>query len=120
MLRGLSNYSTPSLASPAGCSPGMTWPTQVPEHIKQYYAQRLTTWLDQHRDQDYMHEHEIRHTERLINYLDQVKTPHSEAFEMPKLLNDFKQFYTQYDQRRGKNFAETFPSFKSWYESIQV
>jgi organic radical activating enzyme len=92
----------------------------LPESIKQDYAQRLTAWLDQHRGQDYMHEHEIRHTERLINYLDQVKTPHSEAFDKPKLLNDFRQFYTQYDQRRNKNFAETFPSLKSWYESIQV
>ena len=92
----------------------------LPESIKQDYAQRLTAWLDQHRDQDYMHEHEINHTERLINYLDVVKTPHSEAFDMPKLLNDFRQFYTQYDQRRNKNFAETFPLLKSWYESIQI
>ena len=34
----------------------------LPESIKQDYAQRLTAWLDQHRDQDYMHEHEINHT----------------------------------------------------------
>jgi hypothetical protein len=39
---------------------------------------------------------------------------------MPKLLNDFKQFYTQYDQRRGKNFALTFPTLNSWYDSIQI
>jgi hypothetical protein len=52
---------------------------------------RLIMWLAQHQDQDYMHEHEINHTQRLIDYLDVVKTPHSEAFDMPKLLNDFKQ-----------------------------
>jgi hypothetical protein len=49
-----------------------------------------------------------------------VKTPHSEAFEMPKLLNDFKQFYTQYDQRRGKDFGQAFPNLKTWYDSIQI
>jgi hypothetical protein len=74
-------------------------------------------WLDKHRDQDYMHEHEVNHTQRLIAYLDQVKTPHSESFEMPKLLNDFRQFYTQYDQRRSKDFAATFPRLKDWYET---
>ena len=65
-----------------------------------------------------MHEHELNHVQRLIDYLDVVKTPHSEAFEMPKLHNDFKQFFTQYDQRRGKNFENTFPMLKEWYDSI--
>ncbi len=92
----------------------------LPEHLKIYYRNRLLDWLLKHRDQNYMHEHEINHTNRLINYLDQVKTPHSEAFDMPKLHNDFKQFYTQYDQRRGKNFASTFPILNQWYDSIQI
>jgi hypothetical protein len=54
----------------------------------------------------------------VIDYLDVVKTPHSEAFDMPKLLNDFKQFYTQYDQRRGKDFAATFPALQEWYNDL--
>jgi hypothetical protein len=65
-----------------------------------------------------MHEHELNHTQRLIDYLDVVKTPHSEAFEMPKLHNDFKQFYTQYDQRRSKDFVDTFPKIKDWYNTL--
>ena len=67
-----------------------------------------------------MHEHEINQLQRLIDYLDVVKTPHSESFEMPKLHNDFKQFYTQYDQRRNKNFGRTFPNLTPWYDSIQI
>jgi organic radical activating enzyme len=98
--------------------PSFQSPLVLPEDLKMYYRDRLMQWLDQHRDQDYMHEHEINHTERLINYLDQVKTPHSEAFDMPKLLNDFKKFYTQYDQRRNKNFVHTFPVLKQWYETL--
>jgi hypothetical protein len=92
----------------------------LPEQLKRHYQNKLTQWLDRHRDQDYMHEHEINHTERLITYLDRVDTPHSEAFDMPKLLNDFRQFYTQYDQRRDKNFRETFANLTAWYDSIQV
>ena len=92
----------------------------LPENLKTRYRLRLTDWLAKHRGHDYLHEHEINHMQRLVDYLDIVKTPHSEAFEMPKLLNDFCQFYTQYDQRRNKNFTETFPALRTWYESIQI
>jgi hypothetical protein len=98
--------------------PSFQSPLVLPEHFKLYYRNRLITWLEKHRANNYMHEHEINHTERLINYLDQVKTPHSEAFDMPKLHNDFRQFYTQYDQRRNKNFIQTFPVLKQWYETL--
>jgi organic radical activating enzyme len=90
----------------------------LPSHIKSLYRNRLADWLNVHQDQDYMQEHEINHMLRLIDYLDTVKTPHSDAFEMPKLHNDFRQFYTQYDQRRGKNFSAAFPSLNDWYQSI--
>jgi hypothetical protein len=100
--------------------PSFQSPLILPEHLKLYYRNRLILWLDKHRQQDYMHEHEINHMNRLINYLDRVDTPHSEAFDMPKLLNDFKQFYTQYDQRRGKNFLQAFPTLVNWYNDIQV
>lgn len=92
----------------------------LPEHLKLYYRNRLIIWANKHRDQDYMQEHEVNHTRRLIAYLDQVKIPHSETFDMPKLYNDFKQFYTQYDQRRNKNFQATFKNLTAWYDSIQV
>jgi len=36
------------------------------------------------------------------------------------LLNDFRQFYTQYDQRRDKVFATAFPNLAEWYDSIQI
>jgi hypothetical protein len=84
------------------------------------YAHKLEAWLVANQHSEFLHEHEVNHVQRLIDYLDIVKTPHSEAFEMPKLLNDFKQFYTQYDQRRGKDFGQAFPSLKSWYDSIQI
>jgi hypothetical protein len=65
-----------------------------------------------------LQEHERNHVQRLIDYLDVVKTPHREAFEMPKLLNDFRQFYAQYDQRRGKDFCATFPNLTEWYNDL--
>jgi organic radical activating enzyme len=100
--------------------PSFQSPLVLPEHLKIYYRNRLIDWILKHQKEDYMHEHELNHLTRLIEYLDQVKTPHSEAFEMPKLLNDFKQFYTQYDQRRDKNFCNTFKNLTDWYDSIQI
>jgi hypothetical protein len=100
--------------------PSFQSPLVLPEHLKLYYRNRLIQWMIKHKDREYMHEHEINQTNRLINYLDQVKTPHRESFEMPKLYNDFKQFYTQYDQRRNKNFQATFKNLTAWYDSIQV
>jgi organic radical activating enzyme len=90
----------------------------LPEHLLLYYRNRLIMWIIQHQAEAYMHEHEINHLSRLIEYLDRVKTPHSDTFEMPKLHNDFRQFHQQYDERRGKNFTETFPVLKTWYETL--
>jgi hypothetical protein len=48
-----------------------------------------------------------------------VKTPHAEAFEQAKLERDFKHFWAQYDKRRGKSFADTFPKqLVDWYNTL--
>jgi hypothetical protein len=90
----------------------------LPDKVRTAYKLELEEWLFKNRNNPCLHEHEINHTQRLIDYLDVVKTPHSEAFDRPKLLNDFKQFYSQYDQRRGKDFVTTFPELTAWYESL--
>ena len=90
----------------------------LPDNLRNQYRMQLQAWLFHNQHNPCLHEHEINHVQRLIDYLDVVKTPHSESFEMPKLLNDFKQFYTQYDSRRGKNFYKCFPELSEWYESI--
>jgi hypothetical protein len=61
---------------------------------------------------------EVSHVQRLIDYLDVVKTPHAEAFDLPRLRSDFKNFYKQYDERRNKNFAKTFARIGEWYGGL--
>jgi organic radical activating enzyme len=100
--------------------PSFQSPLILPDELRTIFRQRLEVWLDAWWDSEFLHEHEVNHVQRLIDYLDIVKTPHSEAFDRPRLLNDFKQFYTQYDQRRGKCFDLAFPALKPWYESIQI
>ena len=98
--------------------PSFQSPLILPDNLRTRYRDQLADFLLRHANADYMHEHECNHLQRLIDYLDVVKTPHSESFDRPKLLNDFKQFHTQYDQRRGKDFESTFPELKEWYNSL--
>jgi hypothetical protein len=65
-----------------------------------------------------MHQFEQGQLERLVTYLRTVETPHGEAFEMPKLHNDFKKFYSQYDVRRKKDLISVFPELKDWYQNV--
>jgi len=92
----------------------------LPADIKAEYRIRLQAWYAQNEHNEFLQEHELRHVQRLIDYLAHVDSPHSEAFEISKLRNDFRQFYTQYDHRRGKDFGAAFPRLKEWYESIQI
>jgi hypothetical protein len=79
---------------------------------------QLQRWLNDNRDSEFLQAHEVNHLQRLIDYLDVVKTPHLGAAELGILQNDFKQFYVQYDQRRDKNFVETFPELAEWYNLL--
>jgi organic radical activating enzyme len=98
--------------------PSFQSPLVLADHLKLYYRNRLMMWTLKHQEQPYMHEHELNHLARLVEYLDRVDTPHSETFDMPKLHNDFKQFYTQYDKRRDKDFVKTFPTLAKWYNEL--
>ena len=88
----------------------------LPVELKQTFKERIEKWLP--TQMDHLNVGEIAHVQRLIDYLDVVKTPHRNTAETPKLYNDFRYFYEQYDRRRGFNFRDTFPTFVEWYDSI--
>ena len=100
--------------------PSFQSPLVLPDHLGTKYRDQLADFMVRHKDYSYLHEHEWNHVQRLVDYLDVVKTPHSDAFDRTKLLNDFRQFYTQYDQRRSKDFGTAFPQLKEWYDSLQI
>jgi len=91
----------------------------LPDSIKMKYKAEIQEWYDNvitniavdldPTGNQLFNSWELSQVERLIDYLDIVKTPHAFTAETPKLYNDFKQFYLQYDLRRHKNFRETFP-----------
>jgi len=88
----------------------------IPVELKQQFKANLEEWMPKHMEELYVQE--IAHIQRLIDYLDVVKTPHRYTAETNKLYNDFRYFYEQYDTRRGKDFRQAFPSFVDWYDGI--
>ena len=96
--------------------PSFQSPLVLPDAIRTHYSQVLRDWAAAHTDQ--LLEHERNHLQRLVDYLDVVRTPHSESFELETLTKDFRSFYTQYDARRGLNFESAFPELAEWYQSL--
>ena len=101
----------------------------MPMELRQKYSDKLQKWLNFHSHQNektssgipILTHIEREQTQRLIDYLDVIKTPHKNVRDPEQNRRDFKQFYAQYDVRRGKNFRETFPEeFVAWYDSIEV
>ena len=97
--------------------PSFQSPLVLPNEHRTRHKNNLESWLVANNN-EWLHEHEKNHIQRLIDYLDVVKTPHAGAAEQIILQQDFKKFYTQYDQRRDKNFIETFPTLADWYNNI--
>ena len=98
--------------------PSFQSPLVLPDEIRNNYKIKLQQWFDTNKDSPLLHQFELNQLQRLIDYLDVVKTPHLGAAEQSVLQQDFKQFFKQYDLRRNKNFTETFPALADWYNSI--
>jgi organic radical activating enzyme len=113
--------------------PSFQSPLVLSEQLRDHYKTVLQSWLEYNTESHrihLLHEHEINHMQRLIDYLDVVKTPHRDAFELPKLRSDFKFFYQQYDLRRSKSFQQAFSGLQdfgikdsssqilTWYNSL--
>jgi organic radical activating enzyme len=103
--------------------------SMLPMDIRQKYSEKLQKWLNLqiHLDErttdgmPILMSIEREQTQRLIDYLDVIKTPHKNVKDPEQNKRDFKQFYSQYDIRRAKNFRETFPQeFVEWYDSIDT
>lgn len=85
----------------------------LPKQLKTKYADHLANWLSANKDM--LHFTESNDMMRLIDLLrteiDEVQRQRQEV--------DFKRFYTQFDQRRGKDFVSTFDNeIVDWYKSI--
>jgi organic radical activating enzyme len=90
----------------------------LPDNIRRMYKVKLQDWYDDNHTNTHLGEMELNQVQRLIDYLDVVKTPHLGAAERDVLEQDFKKFHEQYDVRRNKDFRKTFPGLGVWYNNI--
>jgi hypothetical protein len=89
----------------------------LPDDIRKYTAIKLRQWLDK-QDRSILNEMEIGHVERLVDYLSNTKDNFRQENELSALRKEFREFYTQYDRRRKKDFTFTFPELTTWYRSL--
>ena len=92
----------------------------LPDHIRNERADALEKWIEDNHKNPLVHDMEIDGIRRVIEYTRVVKTGHANTSSEISRHRDFKTFYAQYDQRRGKNFLETFKhkELQKWFVSI--
>ena len=98
-------------------------PLVLPDELRNERKIHIEGWLKEKRKLNLLQEMELESIQRLIDYLDVVRTPHSDSSSREELEKDFKRFFEQYDLRRGKSFIKAFadsPSLLKWYNSIEL
>jgi len=105
----------------------------LPTELREQYAYEITEFLKGSDITKLFAPIEIDHIKRYSTYLLEVTAPHQEKYiehktneftgtvkdtDVLALQKDFKSFFTQYDQRRSRNFVATFPRLAKWYNEI--
>lgn len=117
-LKELTQSRTPTVSLNLLRFPSFQSPLALPNHIKDYCHNNLNTWWQANKHKEGWHEFERASIERLIDYLVTVDAPHRRTSNPVTLWRDFKTFYKQYDQRRGKTIY-VFPKILTdWIECI--
>ncbi len=87
----------------------------LPLAVREQYADELSFAYEILADDVICHEFELNQLRRLVEYL---REPEQDPQVLQVLQHDFKLFYQQYDQRRGKDFKHTFPQLADWYNTL--
>jgi hypothetical protein len=106
----------------------------LPKSFREQYSNEIVKFLQGDDIETLFATIEIDHIQRFAKYLIEVESPHQETHIEPAtteykndnfdhnvatLQHDFKSFFTQYDQRRGKSYTDTYPELADWYNSIK-
>lgn len=117
-LKELSGSRSPTVSLNLLRFPSFQSPLALPTHIKDYCYNSLKHWYSLNKNKPLWQEHEHASICRLIDYLVTVDAPHRRTSNPVTLWRDFKTFYKQYDERRGKNL-NVFPKILvNWVNSI--
>lgn len=95
--------------------PSFQSPLILPLAMREEFSIELAKFYESVRTMDICHEFELNQLNRLIDYL---RTVEQDPQAQQILQRDFKNFYQQYDQRRGKDFKYTFTQLADWYDTL--
>jgi organic radical activating enzyme len=120
MISWKEKYKVPAFSLNIQRFPSFQSAIVLPLEIRQEYSKKLENWLITNQDNKLLFDFEKNHVRRLIDYLQVIEIPHGEGFDRNQHQLEYKNFYTQYDQRRGKNFEETFRNslLIDWYRTL--
>ena len=92
----------------------------LPKEVRMERADAIEKWINDNWDDEKngFINWERDSMTRLVTYIRTVDEGHRFTSSKESRERDFKSFYSQYDKRRGKNFVETFPMLKDWWDSI--
>ena len=106
----------------------------LPQELRNQYSQEIEDYMSKPENLRWFTEYDLVNINRFIKYVRDAEAPHREVkmgfdpgkdfdnenkqFSVQDMARDFKSFFTQYDQRRKKNFVETFPRLADWYNNI--
>jgi hypothetical protein len=109
--------------------PSFMSPLTLPQSIRNQIADKLETWIttkwEEQGNSDgqgtgLIHQMEYDSIKRMLPYLRELDVGHNQTSSLETRERDFKSFFMQYDQRRGKDFKTTFPELAEWYDSIPI
>ena len=92
----------------------------LPMEVRLERADAIESWINKNwnEGENGFIEWEKDSMNRLVTYLREIEEGHSHTSSIETRERDFKSFYMQYDIRRNKNFTETYPRLKEWFDSI--
>lgn len=91
----------------------------LPWDLRQQYANEMERFMQEPDVARLFLPFEKDHVNRYINYMRNMTHPHNDhEIVIDDLRKDFKSFFTQYDQRRNRDFVSTFPRLAEWYTKI--
>lgn len=90
----------------------------LPREFRREAGEALEAFLVRVQASPLVEDFERESVRRLISFLQEQAAPHSRASDTRDLQLDFKAFFSQYDQRRGKSFSATFPRWADWFDNI--
>jgi organic radical activating enzyme len=91
----------------------------LPDHLRKKFSDELYEWVENYKDHSLSIKHEIESVERLAHYLVKAEKAHHKSADRRILEIDFKNFFLQYDKRRGRSITNVFPKdLSDWFNSI--